>query len=75
MTPLPQESRFSGKISGSNPYFDGPKRAPCVLARNTAAMDIAMLWSPKPTMAKSITAISKTLVQMVTERLLKRSAK
>ena len=36
-TPLPQERRSSGRISGSKPYFDGAKTAACVLIRNPAA--------------------------------------
>src|SRR5215469_12724679 len=47
-TPLPQDKRFSGRISGNSPYFDGPNSAPWVLARKSAARDIDMLWRAKP---------------------------
>ncbi len=36
MMPLPQESRRSGRSSGSRPYFEGPNSAPSVLIRKTA---------------------------------------
>ena len=70
MTPFPHDSRFSGRISGNNPYFEGPKRAPCVLARKSAASDMDMLRSAKPAMANNMTAISNSLVPTVTVRLL-----
>ncbi len=43
MTPLPQESFFSGNSSGSRPYLEGPNSAPWVLARNRATKESCRL--------------------------------
>ena len=56
MTPLPQERSFSGRISGSRPYFDGPNSAACELSRNTPAASSARLPRASATSAKSIDA-------------------
>ena len=74
-TPLPHESFFSGSNSGSRPYFDGPKIALCTPIRKTPA-SFSDSWSEiSATRANDITAISNTFTPMVTERLLKRSAR
>ena len=73
--PLPQESRRSGRSSGNNPYFDGPKIALCTPIRKIAARPMARLCRRKPSVANAMIRISSTFTPMVTVRLLKRSAK
>src|SRR5258708_9117846 len=73
--PLPQDSNLSGRSSGSKPYFEGPKKAACVLARKITAYAIRVLPRANAYMAKSIAQTSKIFVAMVTFRLLKRSAR
>ena len=73
--PLPQESSLSGSSSGSRPYFAGPKKAACVLARKITANAMRELPRVKAYMAKSMAQTSKILVAMATLRLLKRSAR
>ena len=75
ITPFPQESSFSGSSSGRRPYFAGPNSAPCVLIRKTVAASIGRFPTASERSAKIITPISKIFVPMVTERLLKRSAR
>ena len=70
MVPFPQESRCFGRISGSRPYLLGPKKALCVLSRNTTAMSRGMLFSASPTTAVVMINSSATLVPIATERLL-----
>lgn len=56
--PLPHDRRAFGRISGSNPYFDGPKSADCVLAKKTAANSRLRFCQASPATASSITATS-----------------
>ncbi len=66
MIPFPQLNFDSGNNSGSNPYFVGPKNAPCVHARNKR--------NPRPThaprasahVASTITKTSPAFVAIVT---------
>ena len=60
--PLPQESRCSGRSSGSKPYFDGPNNAASVLIKNTAAHSIGMLCKKSEAMKKLTTLAKKKLV-------------
>ena len=41
--PLPQDNSSSGRTSGSKPYFAGPKKAACVLARKITANAMPVL--------------------------------
>src|SRR5580700_3257257 len=75
MMPLPQLSFDSGSNSGSNPYFVGPKIAPCVQARNRAMPAISRRLLASAYVARPITPSSKNFVQSVTLRLLYLSAK
>src|SRR5258708_2224298 len=73
--PLPQESNLAGRSSGSKPYFEGPKKAACVLARKITRYAIRELPRVKAYIAKSIAQTSKIFVAIVTLCLLKRSAR
>ena len=75
MSPLPQDSRFSGSNSGSKPYFDGPKKALCVPIRKTVKINKGSCCQTKPTSTKDITPISNTFTPTVIVRLLNRSAR
>src|SRR5258707_3876456 len=73
-TPLPQESFSAGKSSGSRPYLDGPKSAPCAQTRKMAASASGKFDPASDTTASNITPISNTFVHIVKLRFLKRSA-
>ena len=73
--PLPQESLSCGSSSGNNPYLDGPKNAPCVQTRKMAASANFRLGPTSAAVANNMTPTSNTFVQMVTARLLNRSAR
>jgi hypothetical protein len=68
--PLPHESCFSGSNSGNKPYLVGPKKAACVLNRNTTASISGTKFNPSASVASNITPISATLTAMATLRLL-----
>ena len=66
MIPFPQLNFDSGSSSGSNPYFVGPKNAPCELARNSATPAQPMLPRASAHVASTITNTSPTFVAIVT---------
>jgi len=74
-TPFPHDRRFGGRSSGSNPYFEGPNSAACVLARKTAANERVTVSRVNASVANSMTPSSNTFVAMVTWRLLNLSAR
>ncbi len=73
--PLPQESHFSGRISGNKPYFEGPNNAACVATTNRMASCKGKYPVRSATIPPAMAAISISLVPMITCRLLKRSAR
>ncbi len=71
MTPLPQESSFSGSNSGSRPYFDGPnKRALCADQKNGGGLHGQISGGQRGDAQTVITPISNNFVPIVTVRLL-----
>src|SRR5580704_3872421 len=75
ITPFPQLSLLVGSSSGISPYFDGPKIAPCVHTKNSATAARSSRFCHSAYVTNPIVTTSKTFVQIVTLRLLNRSAK
>jgi hypothetical protein len=71
---LPQDRLFSGKSSRSRPYFVGPNRAAWLATSASAARQSGREWVASPAVATSMEPSSIIFVQIVTPRLLKRSA-
>src|SRR6266851_2278684 len=75
ITPFPQLNLLVGSSSGISPYFDGPKIAPCVQTKNSATAASPSRFCHSAYVANPIVITSSTFVQIVTLRLLNRSAK
>ena len=73
--PLPRDRRFSGKSSGNNPYFEGPKIALCKPIRKIAAMPIGRFRSKKPVVVygasqdEAIAKVKALALRILAERL------
>src|SRR5258705_8716397 len=74
ITPFPQLNRLVGSNSGINPYFDGPNIAPCVHKKNSATAARSSRFCHSADVTNPIVKTSSTFVQIVTLRLLNRSA-